>query len=235
LNSKILNSGNDIPNVYSITWDEVYIKALLDKYKGVNDGKYLASNDKFMSAKIPAVLADLEAVEAEFERYQQSKVNQGFHKPKTMPTNLQKKKFTLEAEYDVVCEEAEEMEKFIDKIGKNKQKSRNEHVLRHGLEQISTGDPVREIDGQPVTQIESILVIDCPESPYDGMAVADYRILASKWRSELRKRQREVRKKREQEIKEKGYSSIKRNARVPRPKYPDWPDGVKNYKKAKAK
>lgn len=152
---------------------------------------------------LPRTKKKLQEVEESFKSYQLEKVNWGLRKPKEWPEHLLNERYEAEARLDVVMAEIDHVEK---KLKDWTEKENKKRVLPRGLQQAAIGVPILEIDGQNVSKMKGILVIDDDYSPYDGMAVFDYRDMANKWKQDV------------------DSLVIKQDH------LPDWPEGVKNYK-----
>lgn len=259
LESRILNSGNEIPNQYSIINDHDYLQGLLLELKGNEKGEWFNSTDRrWCKALLPTVEEQLKQISTDFKNYKQQKVNEGFSKPDKMPTELYEKQLKTEARLDVLKEEIEEVERRLKTFDKQRHKVDDKKVLRDGpvgVAKLRDG-VLAEISGQRVSlNKNSALIIDDTNSPYDGMLVADYRKHVSEpWSAAKRiiDREKQALQKR---LYDQGKSetfaeewkmrmnellgehaewenlfSIKISGK---PTMPKWPEGIKNWKSKK--
>lgn len=151
---------------------------------------------------------------------------------------MMEEKYQLEAKLDILKFELFKLEGLLRNFTDEEKKERNRQMLQFGLccmGKHSNGFLV-EIDGQKVSQINGLLVIDDEDSPYDGMLTADYHDLAKQWRQERIARRKALAEQYKKEMREFGESKIRLMPdysmnTVPRSSLPKWPEGVKNYKK----
>ena len=101
-------------------------------------------------------------------------------------------------------EELELINKNIENYAVKDKDIRSSEILKHGPEGTGkcsweVGGALSEIDGQHVTKIKNVLVINEPSSPYHGLKVSDYRTkVVNPWiivRAELKNKKNELFKK----------------------------------------
>jgi len=257
LQSKILNSGGEIPNHQTIIFDQNNLKGILLELKGNEKGMWFRTYDNsWNKAALPIIEEQLQEINLDFKIYQQQRVNRGFPKTEKMPRELREKKFKLEARQDVLREEIEEIERRLKEFTKREEQGEDSRLLCDGP--TGTGKLTKgilvEIAGQKVRlDRNSVLIIDDSRSPYDGMLVADYREHVSEpWVLAKRLIERE-RSDMQRELGSQGRSDSfveewrKRMDELNsvhsewrdlfalkfsgKPSMPQWPEGVKNYKK----
>jgi hypothetical protein len=231
LASRVLNTDT-IPSISSILWDQQNIRTELNRL----------INEDLLSVKLK-----LKDIELKFLQYQQNRVNQGFEKPNTMPLDLQNEKYNIEAGEDVLLEEIEFLERQLKTYIDAKAKEDDSKVLDKGLvcsfrnHGIQADDPeminvMKEIDGQNVSvHPKGFLYISDERSPYNGMAIADYRKLAKIWVQDRIKADDELLKLMQKEAKEKGEPLPRitgqsfNSRKVDRRNLPPYPSWAKNY------
>jgi hypothetical protein len=92
-----------------------------------------------------------------------------------------------------------------------------------------------EIDGQVVGRQDDIMIIRDKRSPYNGMAVSDYRSMSNAWLAQIRRADAEILKQRQAKARAEGkpvpqsHSSISPGIRVKKELLPMWPEGIRNY------
>ena len=178
LNSQILSKRNGQPDIHSINiLDKVSLNAFKTEIEGDKNGM---SNEKL--ASIPFLKSELFSIEKKFKNLNQSRVNEGREIIKQMPNNLHEKKVELEAIFDVRKLELNHIKKLLSNLSKQESVVKNKKILKYGARGTSRlrNGICSEIDGQKVSVINDILLIDEPESIYDGMRVSDYREFVSK-------------------------------------------------------
>jgi len=94
--------------------------------------------------------------------------------PAEPPAQVTNQRLTAEAELDILGEEIDWLKKEVAKREAAAKKIIDDKVLEYGPIGCGKGDPQSEIDGQQVIEKDGELVIDCKESPYDGMKLPDY-------------------------------------------------------------
>jgi hypothetical protein len=223
------------PNITTVFWDKENCQERLVEYQGDDQGFYLRNNQKTL-ALIPSVKLRLQKIEDDFERYQKQRVNQGFAKPTEMLPELFEKQSKLFALQDILEEEAAKILHRLATMIDEETHQEDDMVLQYGLQLIGKlrDGVLAEMDGQTCTQNEEgLVIISDQRSPFNGMAISDYRILAKKWQSE-RKASDVLRlsQLREDAIANGSdlpqyYSS--RNQKVSKDLLPQWPKGVKNH------
>jgi hypothetical protein len=239
--SQILNQSDHKPNPYSINISDkqgLIVQRYLLMGVDEKDGKFINSSGVWEIATIPEIKSKIAVLQKEFDDWAQTQVNNGYHRPKQMLPGMMEERLKLEANLDIATAELAKIDLMISKFKNKEEEKRNSKVLYYGLQgngRLKDGI-LCEIDGQRVSQFNGILVIDEPVSPYDGMAVADYRELAKQWRNDRIAVYTGLKKRREAEIAEKGASNIiaqyPYSCHVKREDLPAWPKGVKNYKKS---
>jgi len=237
--SEILNWGKK-PNYTVDLSNRPGIQSEIMFLQGGADDKYFDNSDRrFYLAKIPTLRQKLAAVKQEFADYQQSQVNQGNRKPASMPLEINKKYLHLQAAFDVANEELEALNEMLKKYTDEDKQIRNEKMLQYGLQcagHIGTGGILTDIDGQKVSVIQGVLVIDEEDSPYDGMLVAFYKERAKEWNAARYQRETERQIRYDNEMRQFGKSDIvigHGRHTVSRASLPKFPEGEKNYKKSK--
>jgi hypothetical protein len=118
----------------------------------------------------------LEKIGAAFENRKVQARRAGRPEPETMPQDLLEEKHKAEARADVTAEEIDFVRGILANRAAKEQAERDTRLLlTHGPVGSGKGDPVVEIDGQPVrANWKGDLIIDCPKSPYNKMRLADY-------------------------------------------------------------
>ena len=209
----------------------------LDQLIGAKDGKYLDNSFNLIPAAIPGIEKRLRDLENEFRGYQQERINMGVRKPENWPSDMKEKKLKLEARLDTYAEEVTWLKKAIASIVEVVEESRD--VLRFGCQQMGRlrAGILCELDGQRITVNENgILVIDDDQSPYDGLAVPDYRdrvcpvfraMEKEKDATLLLRLQAEARQWNRPIPNDTPFTSMRT---VPKSSLPPWPAGVKNWK-----
>jgi len=205
--STVLNTGNrTIWNMHE-TSDLTGLKNTLHMYIGDDAGEIKGKNPPEF-AQIPALMQELKQCEAKFRQVQNQRLKNGQGKLSQWPKALAEQKYKFEALLDIAEAEADYLKKHIAEYEVKEQAEVDKNMLRHGLLCVAKGEPPREIDGQSTSFINDALVITDTRSPYQGMAVVDYRTMAAHW------------------IKE---NSQLKNRRVKREQLPEWPQGAKKY------
>lgn len=231
LDSQILNAGGQAPSIYTILHDKGNLEAFKRELEGDSEGYYYRPDSRrHIHASIPAMKEALEEIDDDFKQHQQSIVNTGRAVPTELTPELKEKKLITEAKLDVYLEEAEVITEKLAKFTEVETKRSDGAVLERGPQGAGSlrDGLLNVIDGQDVSLMKKVLVIDDDRSPYDGMATADYFTHVVKpWckeRSKLRREQLAL-------SKEKGKNtSYTPNARPP---VPGWPERIKNHKKVK--
>jgi hypothetical protein len=235
--SSILNPEK-IPSVHSIMWDRSTLLSYLRTYKGSEkDGTYKGSEKEYVMAIIPGIEEQLKALEDAFAGYQLQRTDQGFAKPEDWPKELLDKKLQLEAKLDVAKEELAKIEGKLNSMREKEENADDSKVLKYGP--VCTGRLFQgilvELDSQIIGKIDDTLIIRDKRSPYNGMAVADYRDLSRRWLAEIRRADAEILKQRQAKALSEGrpvprsHSSISPVTRVKRELLPMWPVGIQNY------
>jgi hypothetical protein len=111
-----------------------------------------------------------------FEDYKLKRRRNGEPEPETMPEHLLSEQFRLEARADCILEEIDALKELLASHAERERQEKENRVLMNGPMGSIWGEPIIEIDYQPVRyDSEGFPYIDCPTSPYDGMKVIDYR------------------------------------------------------------
>lgn len=237
--SELLNSYKGVPNVHTKLWDKKTLELeLADKRE-----------------QLLELHKRLEDITKDFQYYQRQVVMQGFREPTALPPELLKRKYRLEATYDICLEEIAWLEDKIKNYTETTSNELDRRVLARGLSgggKLHNG-MLAEIFGMKVSKnAEGVLIVDQPNCYLDGMAAVDLRDLSKRWckaRFRLDKEKRQT----IQRFHAKGYDAKEIEAewktrhdqlfaehpewrdlfvvQLPnRPKMPKWPDGIKNYK-----
>jgi hypothetical protein len=244
LQSDILNGGNQHVNAFTTLWDKTNIINALRVIKGDQDGAYDTADGTFAS-KMQLRKIKLKELEAKWQKYVKDQQDQGYGKPMHWPERLLNEKYETEAEYDVFLLEVEELERRLFNLVDPEKKKEGE-VLQYGLKQETHMHGTRcvdtkligvlkDIDGQTVKKLSNgLLIINDDRSPYHGLSVPDYRVLANKWVAGRRKADAEKLKKLQQQAKEQGLPLPKNYAtsaysKVSRASLPPFPSGCRNW------
>jgi hypothetical protein len=100
------------------------------EWVGGEQGEYL-KNNTIVIARIPACEQALRENTQKFKRYRQQKVNEGNPVPDETP-ELHKERMELEAWHDVLQEEEEEIERWLERVKEPVQAADDAQVLRRG-------------------------------------------------------------------------------------------------------
>jgi hypothetical protein len=225
LDSQILNSGSAAPgDIFKIIdWSKDSLKSLLLELKGNEEGYFYKPDSQIHQlASIPAIENKLTEIDEEFKRYQQMKVNEGHALPEQMPLELMEQKLKAEAKLDVYSEELEQIQKMLEKCDKKEQEASNKNFLnrkRLGCGKLRCGILI-SVDGQHVSTLNDVLIIDDDKSPYDGMATSDYFTHICKAHAKAHI----------QLLKDMRAGKIPYRPNK-RPPLPAWPEGCVNHKK----
>lgn len=216
IQSPILNGGNvsTLINLQDLRGLEAYKEKIQESISGTE--------------------RELKKLESDWKDYVQSRVNMGYYPPEEETPDFKIARLQMEASLDVSREEIHEIDRRISILEKEQTKERSGQVLRNGLIGSARlrGGVIVEIDGQRVSLIKKIPVIDEPASKYDGLAVADYRVLSGEWQKAKSLILNENQKIFEKAIRQ-GYTDAEaqRMMKATRPPFPDWKPGMKNLKK----
>ena len=115
-----------------------------------------------------------EALAAITEDWQNSLTRTGRPIPAKPPEQVVTKQLRAEAELDIVNEEVDWLKKELGKREAAVKAEKAKRVLEYGPIGCGKGEPYVELDGQDVIEKGGALVINCPESPYDGIKLPDY-------------------------------------------------------------
>lgn len=221
------------------TDDMASVQKALRVWKGDENGEYFKDGIPY-GAVIPLLRREIADLRDKVNDTKQRLQNEGFP-PDQVAKHLQpdhEKLLEKEAAMDVARNEVVQIVQWIDDIKKKQEKQREiREVLPYGPRRSrSLKDGVlSEIDGQRVSKINGVLLIDDPKSPYDGMSIDDYHKLAEAWSKQRRQAERNKLKAMQDEARKKG-EILPRQAtpggirKVKRQNLPPWPDGVVNHK-----
>jgi hypothetical protein len=230
MESNILNQESK-PNVNSVLFDKTNIQTEIQKI----------NNEKVRNS-LPDLQNQLDDLEQEFKYYQKERIGQGYEKPLSMTQEQLERKWEIEARIDIVTEEIEILQDKLKNINEKVVKESNANMLRYGLQCASRNhglnqpndkliNVMKEIDGQTVSMCpEGLLIITDEASPYNGMAVSDYRKLSKQWHADRLKKDEELLLKLQKEAKANGdpipratEQSFNRTvSKADLPKFPDW-------------
>lgn len=239
--------------------NDVYVlKSLLLEWYGGDGGEYL-KGDNTVIARIPECEQALKNNAEKFEVYKQQRINSGHNVPEET-IELHTERVKLEAMMDVLREEVQEIEKWLEKAREPIKAQENLMMLKYGpAGRGSLRDGVVNVlDGQHCGQTaKGLLVIDDTRSPYHGMLVADYREQVVKAWSMARNRLNRERDKitkgahiryqsdevkaawqeREAElmVENPGWKALFSLKLDGKPLMPEWPKGIKNHLNGQAK
>jgi len=200
MQSIVLNSSQRGLTIdHSGDWsDRNFIRSLIMEWKGasgarnVKDGYYIDHNDKSTLAKLPTVTEKLGVLKEQIEQHRKEvETKQG--REFKLDSDVQEKLFLLEARFDVVQEEIEELEKIYNQLEEPVREKKKKDILRNGLRGATSllNGTLSEIHGQSTRLIDNgedqILVISEEQSPYFGMAVLTYRKLSKAWCAAMNK------------------------------------------------
>lgn len=168
-------------------------------------------------------------LDIKFKNFCQQKINTGYEKPKKMPPEFYEKQMRIFAEKDVLAEEVKFLQKRLKRLAEQNGKINSQKILQYGLRGAGKikNNILVVLDGQNISiaQPEEILFIDDKRSPYNGMAVVDYRKLSIEWRKEKIRLEDEALEKIKKSV---NPSEIKRHFF---PKFPEYPKDWKHYTK----
>jgi hypothetical protein len=201
-----------------------------------DSGKFIKGSEVVL-ARIPTEKAKLSEIAMRFENFKVNRVNQGFEEPKVYPKELLSEFYEVNARLDVYCGELEELKKHRNEFEDEVEQESTEDVLKWGLRGFSKlrHGVIEKIDGQrcSITD-EGVVIIDDPRSPYDHMAVSDYRKLAKQWLTDRVDADRKKLLRLQSEAKAKGeqipQAHPKSMTRISINNLPKWPDWAKSYK-----
>lgn len=237
--SKIFNGGAEkVPSVHTIFFDRRGIEAYILELEGDEESGKFIKGSEVVLARIPTEKAKLSEIAMRFENYKVNRVNQGFEEPKVYPKELLSEYYEVNARLDVYCGELEELKKHLDEFKDEVEQESTEDVLKWGLRGFSKlrHGVIEKIDGQKCSITDSgVVIIDDIRSPYDHMAVSDYRKLAKQWNLDRADADRKKLLRNQQQAKSEGKQipqalPVKSMLRVSINNLPKWPDWAKNYK-----
>ncbi len=217
--------------------DLTYLQNMLYELIGNKDGKYFVPNtSSWKYAIIPTLKVEINEFQKDFAAQNKRNTMMEGRRSEEMSGKTLEKYLILLARYDVYREERDYLNETIEKIKNQQQEIARKKILQNGPRgsgKLNDGYLII-IDGQKVSSIktdkeETLLIIDEPSSPYDGLAVADYREFIVK---PFLKSNGALHAKMHKEASDRGNyaSSYKMNKKAP---FPTWPEGAINYKKPK--
>ena len=235
VNSNILNTGNDLPSVHSEFWDKQNIIFHIAELQGDSDGNYIHQGSK-LKALIPLTQVKIDVLKKKFEEIKKVKVKQGYAAPQIMSKEIMDEFYSLNAR--LTCHEAEleflkkKLEEYTDKD----QKEDDNLMLVYGLQAYCKlyENILISIDGQKVSEIDGIMVIDDKRSPYHGLAVEHFRELVKRYQADRKKANQEKLLRMQEEARSKGnfvpkQLPVKSPSRVSISSLPPYPMEYKNY------
>jgi hypothetical protein len=237
--SKVFNGGADkIPSVHTVFFDKRNMEAYMLELSGdPESGKYIKRGGEVVLALIPSHKARLNEIAKQFEKYKVNRVNQGFEEPSEMPKELLSELYDTSAKLTVYEGEYEELSKHLSEYADEEHENDDDKVLQWGLRQHGKlrNNQLESIDSQRCSQTEDgIIIIDDARSPYNGMAVSDYRKLARQWQLDREDADRKKLLRVQAEAKEKGERipqalPVKSMHRVNINSLPKWPEFAKTH------
>lgn len=162
------------------------------------DGPHGPANSELSTVTVLSDLIDEKKqkvvdIEVRFERMQEARRKSGDAPLTGLPSDLQRERLVLEARIDVLALELAAVQKVEKERQDREQAAAEAEILKFGP--MCSGrlrDGVLAIiDGQPVISKRGTLRIACKSSPYDGMAVSDYKAMAAAWQKSRRRERRE--------------------------------------------
>ena len=211
--------------------------------------------DSWRMGLLAAAELHLHQLNQRFETWATRQVAEGkaLQKPGQMPDDMQEERLRLEAQVDVHKAEIAAIDKTIQQFEEQEKKA-SPSMLQSGpagrianLEQEAIDSMAKHgrkpyADGQRVSFKGIVPFIDEPESPYNRMPIATYRKMSNEWK----KRWKKAVEQEYEKLDEGGYrhketdeiitgmmfASKKKpggrgRQKVPRDKWPSWPEGAK--------
>jgi len=215
-------------------------KQILLMLEGDENGKCEGSmQGQRIKARKQTVTLRLKQATKAIADYKQKRINEGFDVPTAdeIPQPLMNDLHKFEAQWDVVVAEIDGCKQLLKKFEEEEKVEHSREVLKRGLRgNYKKKDGILSvIDGQRVSVINKILVIDDKFSPYDGMKVVDYRRLAKEWRKKREDANKEAQKVRDEEARKYGHVSTplpySRLSAVKHSSLPAWPEWAENVKR----
>jgi hypothetical protein len=234
IESTILNDRNQRINIHTQFADLNGMKSTLYQLQGDEKGRYTNSWGEEVYSFIRSAENQLSEIKIRFESYVNNRVAQGHAKPTQWPPELLKERLRLEAHIDVMNREAEWLRYAINNYKEKEAVKRSSKVLEYGPRGNGTlrNGQLCEIDGQLTAFKDDVLIISDPASPYNGMAVSDYRDHVVKpWTADRRKAMIEKEQQRAQDLLKKGKSDIEvhlSRRKIHPSSLPPWPECVPN-------
>jgi hypothetical protein len=233
--SKILNAGApELPNISTKFWDATNIKLTIAEYEGDEEGNFYKPDEKYpYRSTISAFQDRLDDLQKSFDRRNQTRALMGMPFEEEMTGEILTKRLQLEASMDVSLSELATLKEWLTKAKEKQEEVRKDTILKYGLQcavSLRNGK-ISTIDGQKVFYIdETYPVIKDEESPYDGMAVSDYRKMATMWKAQRRQKRNERLKQLQARAKSEGLivpkhlpaESLKTVSRTSLPEWPQW-------------
>lgn len=212
---------------------------------------YNPQSGQWVPALMPLAQIELKEIWKEWVQWRKDQVTFGYsiELPTEWPKHLMTKRLRAEALVDVKQKEIIALNTALAKYQARQEKERIDGVLRFGPElrgwsdgalqkyQLGIADLV--VDGQKVKFTNSgVPFIDEPSSPYNGMAIADYRKVAGIWRKKVVQMADDIKARKKAEKEASGSKSaipmIMKSprgffrTRKPDPAdFPSWPEGAK--------
>lgn len=235
LDSTILNDRNQRINIHTQFADLNGMKSTLYQLVGDEKGRYTNPWGEDVFSFITSAENQLENIKTRFESYVSNRVAQGHAKPKEWPPELLKERLRLEAHIDVMNREAEFLRNEIANYKEKENTKRASKILEHGPlgNGVLRNGNLVSIDDQLTAFKDDVLIISDPASPYNGMAVSDYREHVVKpWTAQRRQMMIEKENQRAKEILKTGKSKIEvhlSRRKIHPSSLPPWPNGIKNF------
>lgn len=129
---------------------------------------------EWLETAIPKAQAALDAAAREWENLQARARRNGRPVPEVEPPRILERRLKAEALADVTGDEVAALKRLAEQRKKIDAAIRPAKVLPHGPRGCGFGEPLRQIDGQAVVERDGDLVIACPQSQYDGLALPIY-------------------------------------------------------------
>jgi hypothetical protein len=207
LNQSSILNPDEIPNAHSLIEDKRNILYAIAEIEGDENGQYPSRNGELVAAMIPMTKKKIEEFDKRFEFLKNTKRKEGFKIPTVFPPDWLNDYYTLQARLSAYEAESEALNKRLSEWVDEEQKTSDDQVLAFGLRcfgKLRNGE-LESIDGQTVSENDNgIMIITDNRSPYNGLAVEDYREFSKKW---IKSRKEENKRKLfrlQNEAKEKG-------------------------------
>jgi hypothetical protein len=138
-----------------------------------NPGSLLA---EWMKTNLPKAQAALEAAIQEFDKAGDKARRCGKPVPESEPAAIRGKRLRAEAKVDITADEVTALRRMAEQKKKEEAAKKSTPPLPHGPCGLAIGEPVRNIDNQPVVERDGELFISCQGSPYDGLSLPVYNV-----------------------------------------------------------